>query len=121
MFEPVDEQFASFWNRYPRHPVNRKPGGGGSRAKALQRWRRLTQTQRDQALAAVDHYRAWCERDDGETAAHATTWLNDQRWEQWQEPAPPPSTTNGKRTPPRLPGDETNTSTEPVTARRVEP
>lgn len=106
--DPVAEQFDDFWRHYPRHSRNGKPGGGGSRAKALQRWRSMTAQQRDQAMAAVDNYRAWCERDDGELAAHATTWLNEQRWEQWQEPAPPPSQTRngGGREPPGSKGGQ---------------
>jgi hypothetical protein len=121
--DPVDLQFVDFWDRYPRHHTSGKPGGGGSRKKALQRWRNLTQRQRDQALAAVDNYRGWCERDDGEFAAHATTWLNEERWEQWQQPAPPPSSSNGAtpRAGPRPAGHEPNPSDEPVTARRVQP
>jgi hypothetical protein len=121
--DPVDLQFVDFWDRYPRHHTSGKPGGGGSRKKALQRWRNLTQRQRDQALAAVDNYRGWCERDDGEFAAHATTWLSEERWEQWQQPAPPPSSSNGAtpRAGPRPAGHEPNPSDEPVTAKRVQP
>jgi hypothetical protein len=121
--DPIDQQFASFWDRYPRHHTSGKPGGGGSRKRALQRWRNLTQRQRDQALAAVDNYRVWCERDDGEFAAHVTRWLNEERWEQWQQPAPPPSSSNGAtpRAGPRSAGHEPNLSDEPVTAKRVQP
>lgn len=97
--DPIAGSFADFWQRYPRHSHNGKPGGGGSRKKAWDRWRKLKASDREQALVAVDNYREWCERPEGEFAAHATTWLNEQRWEQWQEPAAPP-TANG-REPPR--------------------
>ena len=93
--DPADAAFDDFWQRYPRGRAG-KPGGDGSRKKALQRWRRMTQQQRDQALAAVDNYRAHVESPDGAFAAHATTWLNDERWEQWQQPA-----ANGARASPR--------------------
>lgn len=84
---PVDLSFEDFWNRYPRHAKNGKPGGGGSRKKAKERWSSLTRAKRESALAAVDNYREWVESPEGEYAAHATTWLNEARWEQWQEPA----------------------------------
>lgn len=83
----VDEQFEDFWDRYPRHAVNGKPGGGGSKKKSLQKWKRLTDGQRKACMDAVDNYREWCQHPDGEYPAHATTWLNEARWEQWQEPA----------------------------------
>ena len=91
----LTDTFDTFWSRYPRHHASGKPGGGGSRKKALDRWRRMTDGQREQALTAVEHYRAWCESPEGEWPAHATTWLNEQRWEQWLQPAsragPPPA------------------------------
>ena len=93
--DPVEASFEDFWRRYPRHAVNGKPGGGGARKTAWQRWRRMSSTARDRALAAVDHYRAWCESPAGEYPAHAATWLHQERWEQWQEPAVPPDTRRG--------------------------
>lgn len=81
------DSFEDFWRRYPRHAKNGKPGGGGDRKPTQRRWRNLTQAQRDAALRAVDHYRAWCESPDGAYPKHAETWLNAESWEQWQEPA----------------------------------
>ena len=85
--DDASSTFDTFWSRYLRHHASGKPGGGGSRKKALDRWRRMTDGQREQALTAVEHYRAWCESPEGEWPAHATTWLNEQRWEQWLQPA----------------------------------
>lgn len=82
----VEETFADFWVRYPRGRAG-KPGGDGARKPARDRWGRMTRDERDAALAAVDHYRAYVQSPGGPIAAHATTWLNQERWEQWQEAA----------------------------------
>lgn len=104
--DPIDEQFEDFWARYPRNAKTGKPGGGGDRKPTRRRWRNLTQQQRDQALAAVDNYAAYCRRDDAEFPKHALTWLNAESWEQWQEPALPPVQTRngGGREPPTSKG-----------------
>lgn len=86
---PADDQFDDFWARYPRGKAGKR-GGDGSRKAARQKWRRMTKKDRAAALAAVDNYRAHVESPDGPYAAHATTWLNQERWEQWQQPAAPP-------------------------------
>lgn len=49
----------------------------------------MTAAERDAALRGVGHYRAWCESQDKPYVAHALTWLNQERWEQWQTPAAP--------------------------------
>lgn len=88
LLPPPDPQegFEDFWRRYPKGRAG-KPGGDGAKKPARQRWQRMTGRQRQAALRAVDHYRAHCESPGGAFAAHATTWLNQERWEQWQEPA----------------------------------
>lgn len=86
--DPVDESFDQFWDAFPRGRAG-KPGGDGPRKKARARWGRMTQAQRDAALAAVDNYREHVEAPDGPYACHAVTWLNQDRWEQWQTPAEP--------------------------------
>lgn len=78
-----------FWNAYPRHALNQKPGGGGSKKRSESAWKRLTKTEREAAMTAVAHYAEWCSRPEGEYPAHSSTWLNDRRWEAWTEPAPP--------------------------------
>jgi len=89
----VDASFDRFWQAYPRGKAG-KPGGDGARKPAMQKWRRLTDDQRRACLVAVEHYRTHVESPDGPIAAHALTWLNQERWEDWQEPARPE--TNGK-------------------------
>lgn len=84
--DDIDDLFEQFWTSYPRGRSG-KPGGGGAKKPALQKWRRLTDDERSECLAAVDNYRAYVEADDGPYAAHVTTWLNEERWEQWQTPA----------------------------------
>ena len=81
-----DALFEDFWQRYPRGRAG-KPGGDGSKKPALQKWRRLSEEERKLCLSAVDHYRQHVESDGGPIAAHAVTWLNQERWDQWQEPA----------------------------------
>jgi len=88
-----DDGFNDFWTAYPRGPAG-KPGGDGSKKKARQRWRRMTQQQRDQALVGVKHYAAYIAQPDAPRPCMATTWLNEQRWDQWQQPAQP-SARNG--------------------------
>ena len=84
--DPVEEQFNEFWFAYPRGPAG-KPGGDGSRKIAFQKWRRLKQPERDACMAAVGNYRQHIEHPDSPNAAHVVTWLNQERWEIWQEPA----------------------------------
>ena len=84
--DPVAETFEQFWGAYPRGQAG-KPGGDGSKKPALQKWRRLKPDERDLCLMAVEHYRDYIERPGSPHAAHAVTWLNQERWEVWQEPA----------------------------------
>lgn len=94
------EQFDAFWDAYPRNAKSGKPGGGAPRAEALKRWRKLSATDREAALVGVKHYADYCARPDAEFPAHATTWLNQRRWEDWQQPAAPPQANS--REPPRF-------------------
>ncbi len=82
----VEDSFGRFWSAYPKGKAG-KPGGDGARKPTLQKWRRLKPDERQACLVAVHHYRAHVESPDGPIAAHALTWLNQERWEQWQEPA----------------------------------
>lgn len=83
---PPDDGFEDFWGAYPRGPAG-KPGGDGPKKRAAQRWRRMTVAQRTAALDAVGHYAAHVQADGGPRACHASTWLNDERWDQWATPA----------------------------------
>ena len=87
---PVDDGFDRFWQQYPRGPAG-KPGGDGSRKKAHAAWKRMSQNSRDLAHTAVLNYAAYLRTPDAPKPAHASTWLNQERWEQWQTPARPQS------------------------------
>jgi len=77
----------TFWPTYPRGRAG-KPGGDGSKAKAKAKWLRMTNDQRAIALVAVANYADYLQRSsDAPHAAHATTWLNEERWDTWAEPA----------------------------------
>lgn len=80
------ESFDLFWKQYPRGPAG-KPGGDGARKPALNKWRRLSAKEREACLTAVPHYATHIAKPDSPNAAHAITWLNQERWEMWQEPA----------------------------------
>lgn len=95
--QEVDRLFDWCWENYPRHSRNGKPGGGGSRSKAREIFGKLDASEQDQVALAIPNYRVWCQRDDGEFAAHMTTWLNQRRWEQWQEPAAAPKLPPGRQ------------------------
>lgn len=86
----ADDQFETFWTTYPRNANSGKPGGGAPRAEALKRWHKLSAADREAALTGVANYADYCARADAEFAAHATTWLNQRRWEDWQQPAAQP-------------------------------
>lgn len=81
-----DDGFDEFWVAYPRGRAG-KPGGDGARKPARSKWRRMTDDQRRLALVAVRHYAQHISQPDAPHAAHASTWLNQERWEQWQTPA----------------------------------
>ena len=87
---PADDGFEQWWQQYPRGPAG-KPGGDGSRKKAHAAWKRMSQKNRDLAFAAIANYAAYLKLPDTPNAAHASTWLNQERWEQWQTPARPQS------------------------------
>lgn len=84
--DPIDLEFERFWQAYPKGQAG-KPGGDGPKKPARSKWRKLTKAQREAALVGVENYRKHVEKPDSPFAAHATTWLNQERWEQWQEPA----------------------------------
>jgi len=80
----VSEEFDRFWDQYPRGKAG-KLGGDGPRKPALQRWRRLSDEERAACLRAVENYAHHIAQPDSPNAAHVTTWLNQERWEMWQE------------------------------------
>jgi hypothetical protein len=80
----LDASFDEFWKAYPRGR-NNLSGGGGSRKKARDRWGKLTIDERNACLIAVGNYAAAQQKPDAPFTAHATTWLNEARWETWLE------------------------------------
>ena len=84
--DALREQFAEFWDSYPRHAKNGKTGGGGNRKTAFAKWKRMTAEERDKAMRAAVNYRAWVESPDGEFPKHANTWLNADGWDDWLDP-----------------------------------
>ena len=84
--DDVSHSFETFWKAYPRGQAG-KPGGDGVKSMAEKKWRKLKPEERDLCLRAVDHYCEFIERPGSPHAAHAVTWLNQGRWEVWQEPA----------------------------------
>jgi hypothetical protein len=93
---PADDGFDEFWSRYPRGPAG-KLGGDGAKKTAQASWKRMTVGQRRLALAAIDNYSAYLNEPGSPNAAHASTWLNQERWEQWQTPAKPKHQASGWR------------------------
>jgi len=74
-----DGGFAAFWNCYPK-----KIG----KAEALKAWRKikpdlLLQTQIMDAVMTQKHSEQWV-KDGGQFIPHASTWLNQRRWEDEQ-------------------------------------
>lgn len=82
--------FEDFWQAYPRHHENGQIAGGGAKKPALARWNRLRPDEKRACMVAVAHYRADCERR-GSPVKHPEGWLNERRWENWQQPARPPT------------------------------
>jgi len=82
--------FERFWDSYPNHPKSGKAGGGAGKHQARQLFDALTAPEKAACMTAAAHYREWCERPEGEYPAHATNWLRNRRWEDWQTPAAPP-------------------------------
>lgn len=66
--------FATFWQLYPRKIAKRA---------AEKAWIKLSTTEQQQALEAIPcHIRYWKARDtQQEFIPHASTWLNQGRWE----------------------------------------
>lgn len=82
--DDLDDGFREFWDCYPRRDGQK--GGGASRKETLRSWRKLNDEQKRQALVGVAHFAGYCEQAGAPFVPHATTWLNQERWEQFQEP-----------------------------------
>jgi hypothetical protein len=73
--------FATFWELYPRKV---------SRKAAEKAWNRLSRSDQEEALKALpNHIKYWQLKDtDKEFICHATTWLNQARFEDEIDLAP---------------------------------
>lgn len=76
-------RFDDFWNRYPK-----RNGKRIGRSQAFAVWKRLSDSDRDQVDAAVEHYRQACEADIT-IAKDAHRWLSSRVFRDWLEPAQP--------------------------------
>jgi hypothetical protein len=84
-----DEAFQKFWEVYPkRDGANPKTPAAKKFAGALK-----SSVPLETILAGARGYRAECDRK-GKTGtefvAHATTWLSQSRWDDYQPPPEPP-------------------------------
>jgi DNA replication protein DnaC len=69
------DEFAEFWQAYPR-----KEG----RSKALRAWRRVKAAQKDAVFASLEVWKRsqqWC-RGGGQYIPHASTFLSQERWKE---------------------------------------
>lgn len=73
------ESFQTWWRSYPRRD--------GSKAKAYDLWRKAVDSKvTDQALLdATERFARQCKNKDKKFIPHATTWLNQARWETVEE------------------------------------
>lgn len=94
-----ESSFASFWETYPRAKQTQQRGGGASRHAAEKIWRKLKPDERESCLVAAENYARAQAQPDSPFTAHATTWLNQRRWETWKEP---PSTNGSAEFPSHL-------------------
>lgn len=75
--------FEAFWQTYPRSP-------NMSKSKALAGWKKLTEEQRAACAAAVPAYKAFLASKTDHPTMHATTFINERRFEGFSpEPAAP--------------------------------
>lgn len=79
--------FETFWSVYPRHHSTGKPGGGAPKNLALRTWTKISDVDRAACMVAVKNYAAAMTLPNAPYPAMATTWLNQKRWQDWQEPA----------------------------------
>lgn len=75
----TDGEFETFWQNYPRHHDTKALGGGGVKKQAKKSWDRLSRTQRDEVMAALEAYAKVC-RPDGQKPKHAERFLRNDAW-----------------------------------------
>lgn len=80
----VDHGFDVFWVDYPRlHGITR-----GGKVEALKRWKDLDLEERRAAYRGARNMSRAISGGLDLLPPHASTFLNQRRWEDWQEPAP---------------------------------
>lgn len=72
------EDFEVFWKAYPRTPIM-------SKIKAFQCWKKLDDDDRASALLGLLAYKDWLKARPDHPACHATTFLNQRRFEGFAE------------------------------------
>ena len=70
--------FEVFWKTYPRTPIM-------SKLKAFQCWKKMDDEDRSMALVGLLAYNAWLKSKPDHPACHATTFLNQRRFEGFAE------------------------------------
>lgn len=71
------ESFEAFWRAYPDRTNNSKP-------KTAEAWERLTDADRELAHASLKSYAAFLAKPNAPPCAHATTYLNQRRFETFE-------------------------------------
>ena len=74
------EAFEAFWSAYPRTP-------NMSKSKALAGWNKLTEAERKACHQAVPAYRTFLASKPDHPTMHATTFINERRFEGFAEQA----------------------------------
>lgn len=97
--EEAETRFVAFWDAYPLHRENGKRGGGASKHETQKRFAKLEPEEQNHCVVAVKNYAVDCNRPNGTIPAHATTWLNQRRWEDWLEPGNVVRLSNGQPSP----------------------
>lgn len=71
---PYSADFEAFWSAYPDRTNN-------SKVKAWESWRKLTPAERQQALASLPTFAAYCRANPTYRCVHAERYLRDRRFE----------------------------------------
>lgn len=74
--------FEEFWGAFPK-----RNGKRGAKAPAATKWKKLNAAERAANMIAVGHYASAVAEGLVLSACDVTVWLNQRRWEDWQEPA----------------------------------
>lgn len=76
-----EQKFAEFWEKYPRKIARRY---------AQKCWERLSNEEKEAALMALPRHIAYWRTREPEFVPHASSWLNQGRWEDELEGIPHP-------------------------------